>query len=431
MLDDNKEVKISIITGYGKSKLNKRIKKIKQGGKEVIQNNRRNQKKQSGITLVALVVTMLILIILATVTINAVLGDNGLIKQAQKTKDIAEDYIAKEEEDMNRLAQEYANMMAEDNNPSLPEDKTPPTVDIVVGEVTETSIAVTVNATDDSGEIGSYKYYINGEEKTTSATNTYTFSGLTAGTEYTIKVEAFDKANNKGENSTKASTTKPSEPTVEEKLKEGDYVTYPSPSGNLACRVLYDSSSGYGVQLITSNSVTNIYILGTPGDFEGNKTLYNKVISTLNSAVSSYNNSTYGTVRCVGSVPNNPSQDSAGYFTSSYSYMSSYNGQFKNTDTNYTTDYNQMGTLGIRNIGNPYWLASRYVFSDSNYSYFCVRRVDSSGGLYYEDLCNVKSSGNTLANMNSVDLRPVFTLKSDIKVTGGNGESGTPYTLGV
>ena len=386
-------------------------------------------KNQRGITLVALVVTIVILIILASVTINAVLGDSGLIKQAEKAKDIAEDYIAKEEEDMNRLAQEYANMMAEDNNPPSPGDKTPPTVDIVVGEVTETSIAVTVNATDDSGEIASYKYYINEVEKMTLPTNTYKFEELTAGTEYTIKVEVFDKAGNKGEDSTKASTTKPSEPTVEEKLKAGDYVTYPSPSGNLACRVLYDRSSGYGVQLITSDTVTDSYTLGTSGDFNGNKTLYNKVISTLNSAVSSYNNSTYSTVRCVGSVPNNPSQDSAGYHTTQFG--SDYDGQFKDTDTNYKADYDQMGTLGIRNIGKSYWLASRIVGSNSSNSNFSVRYVYSSGGLAYDSLCSVYSNGGPYAYSNSGGLRPVFTLKSDIKVTGGNGESGTPYTLGV
>lgn len=265
----------------------------------------------------------------------------------------------------------------------------------------------------------------------TLPTNTYKFEELTAGTEYTIKVEVFDKAGNKGEDSTKASTTKPSEPTVEEKLKAGDYVTYPSPSGDLACRVLYDRSSGYGVQLITSDTVTDSYTLGTKDDFDGNKTLYNKVINTLNSAVSSYNNSTYSTVRCVGSVPNNPSQDSARYFTSSYSYMSSYNGQFKNSDTNYKADYDQMGTLGIRNIGKSYWLASRNVYSNSGISNFNVRYVTSSGSLNRSSLCIVNSLGDTSAYGISYGLRPVFTLKSDIKVTGGNGESGTPYTLGV
>lgn len=174
----------------------------------MIHNSRRNQKKQKGITLVALVVTMVILIILATVTISATLGENGLIKQAKKTKDLANNFISKEESDMNKLLQEYANMMAEDSKPPLPEDTTPPTVNIIVGEVTENSIAVTVNASDDSGKVVLYKYYLNGTEKAITESNSYTFTGLTAGTQYTIKVEAFDKANNKGENTTTVNTTK-------------------------------------------------------------------------------------------------------------------------------------------------------------------------------------------------------------------------------
>ena len=209
----------------------------------------------------------------------------------------------------------------------------------------------------------------------------------------------------------------------------GDYVTYPSPSGNLACRVLYDSTSGYGVQLITSDTVTDSYTLGS-SNFTTVKNSYNNAIATLNSAVSSYNNSTYSTVRCVGSVPNNPSQDNAGYHTTQFG--SGYDGQLKDTDTNYKTDYDQMGTLGIRNIGKSYWLASRDVTSSSYASNFYVRRVDSSGGLFNYYLCSVDSSGRALAYSDSNGLRPCFTLKSGIKVTGGDGTSaGTAYTLGV
>ena len=392
----------------------------------------KKQKKENGITLVALVVTIVILIILATVSINAVLGDNGLIKQAEKTKDLAENSILKEGGDMNRLAQEYANMIAEDNNPSLPEDTTPPTVNIVVGEVTKTSIAVTVNATDDSGEISSYKYYINGVEKTTGTTNSYTFTGLTSGTSYTIKVEAFDKAGNKGEDSTTASTTKPSEPTVEEKLKAGDYVTYPSAKGDLKCIVLYDNTSGYGVQLITSACVGSDITLGS-SNFTLCKDSYNKAVDTLNEAAGEYNNSTYSTrARCVGSHTINIS-DNPGYFTSSYSYMSSYNGQFKNADENYKTDYEKMKVIreGIHNIGKNYWLASRKTYSDSDMSGFCVRFVNISGDFVGYDMCYVASGGFNDTRSNSLGLRPVFILKSGIKVTGGNGTESSPYTLGA
>ena len=42
------------------------------------------KKEISGITLIALVVTIVVLIILATVSINAVLGEKGIIKTAEK-----------------------------------------------------------------------------------------------------------------------------------------------------------------------------------------------------------------------------------------------------------------------------------------------------------------------------------------------------------
>lgn len=44
-------------------------------------------KCQQGITIISLVITIIILIILATVTINAVFGDNGLVHQATMTKE--------------------------------------------------------------------------------------------------------------------------------------------------------------------------------------------------------------------------------------------------------------------------------------------------------------------------------------------------------
>ena len=52
--------------------------------------------RQKGITLIALVVTIVVLIILATVSILAVFGDNGIIARAQKAKDTHEEGKADE-----------------------------------------------------------------------------------------------------------------------------------------------------------------------------------------------------------------------------------------------------------------------------------------------------------------------------------------------
>ena len=44
-------------------------------------------KNKKGITLVALVVTIVVLLILAGVSINLVLGDNGIINKAKEAKE--------------------------------------------------------------------------------------------------------------------------------------------------------------------------------------------------------------------------------------------------------------------------------------------------------------------------------------------------------
>ena len=76
--------------------------------------NAHKEKNERGITLVVLVITIIILIILATVSINAVIGENGLIQSAKNSKDSAENAVAQETGKMNSLLTEYANIMAED-----------------------------------------------------------------------------------------------------------------------------------------------------------------------------------------------------------------------------------------------------------------------------------------------------------------------------
>ena len=70
-------------------------------------------KKEKGITLVALSVTIIILIILAGITIRALFGQNGLIEQAKRARDDVSDSTQKEKDSRNKLLQEYENMMWE------------------------------------------------------------------------------------------------------------------------------------------------------------------------------------------------------------------------------------------------------------------------------------------------------------------------------
>ena len=224
-------------------------------------------------------------------------------------------------------------------------------------------------------------------------------------------------------------------------LKEGDYVNYIDKNGvTRKCAVLYDSSSPYGVEIITMETVEDIELGNGTGSYQSDNSTYfntamnsyNNAISTLNNATSKYINSTYvDKARSVGSDPSNPTSDNPGYFTSSYSWFSNYNRKFKNTDTHYETDYNQMKALTIHDIDQNYWLASRLVNSYSSGSYFTMRYVYTGGGLSNSYLCYVDSSGSANSISNTYGLRPVFHLRSNIKVTGGTGEEGDPYTLGT
>ncbi len=66
-------------------------------------------KRNKGITMISLVVTIIVLIILAGVSINMVIGDNGIITIAQKAKENTELARIEEEEQLNNLYEEFQN----------------------------------------------------------------------------------------------------------------------------------------------------------------------------------------------------------------------------------------------------------------------------------------------------------------------------------
>ena len=225
---------------------------------------------------------------------------------------------------------------------------------------------------------------------------------------------------------------------IENILEEGNYVTYMDGTGvPRNCMVLYGPEnpnySIYGIQIITMKTVEDVTLGEDDNDIITAKSMndYNDVINILNNATIKYLNTTYADkVRCVGSVPNNPSYDGAGMFTRSDSWFSSYNGKLKNEDENYSMDYDQISKLGLRVADKGFWLASRGVYSISHRTYFMVHTISSSGVRSGNYLCYLESNGSTYSDSATNGLRPVFHLKSGLKVTGGNGTSDNPYTLG-
>ena len=113
------------------------MKKLKQNQMIICNNKRFSEKNMRGITLIALVVTIVVLIILATISINAVVGENGLIRKAQEAKELYDNSTIAEEEAMNTLMEQYDNAIKE---PPTYEDDTLPVVPNVTAGMTKVKI---------------------------------------------------------------------------------------------------------------------------------------------------------------------------------------------------------------------------------------------------------------------------------------------------
>ncbi len=107
-------------------------------------------------------------------------------------------------------------------------DRTPPSVTVSVGSVTQNSAKLTVSASDSQSGIANYKYYLGSTLKATTTTNNYTFTGLSIASTYTLKVVVTDKAGNTTEKSGTATTTLPSTSNTKPFLPPGATVTNPN-----------------------------------------------------------------------------------------------------------------------------------------------------------------------------------------------------------
>ena len=151
------------------------------------------------------------------------------------------------------------------------------------------------------------------------------------------------------------------------------YIRYYDKNNNpILCKVLYDSNSDYGLQIVTVDPVTTVTLgYGDPmipenmsesGNQEKTKWSYNNAISTLNSQAEEYMNPSFSTMaRCIGTNPSQPDLEGA-YFN----LYSNENLSFKNQYNSYEADWTQLGIIGTKEISNTsissyYWLASRLI----------------------------------------------------------------------
>jgi len=134
-------------------------------------------KKQSGITLISLVVTIIVLIILAGVSINLILGQDGIITKAREAKQNMELAQVEEQEQLNEL---YTQMSGESNG-TLSYDAIAKLVEFkkeIASAITDMGIETEINA--DASTMASNIKSILNNVNATSVSYDNTESGLTA-----------------------------------------------------------------------------------------------------------------------------------------------------------------------------------------------------------------------------------------------------------
>jgi len=369
------------------------------------------RNKDSGITLIALVITVIVLLILAGISISMLSGDNGILQRATDAKTETER-----------------------------------------GEVYEQISLATA-----SGEMD---YYSNGTNRLTAYKNallngvegidrdnlTDNGSNLITGTvttksgkqyDFSVPVPVTDitLAEHDGTVYPLASTVLKVNSTGTTPAEKSPYVNYHYKDNEedktILCRVLYDAESEYGIQIISNDSTENIQ-LGINGDayFIQNDD-YNNAVSILNTKAGHYLNGTaiVESARSVGSDPNSTeiSEGTTSMFTIS-GYKGS--GQYKDKDDEYLTDMNQISLLGIT-TSTGHWLASRTYYLQGSYRMGVRISTSLNNGKELVRLYNTTSDEYIRYYAQSSGFRPVFHLKSGLKVISGNGTEKSPYELSL
>ena len=400
-----------------------------------IKNNPRHtmsvivKKSVSGITLIALVVTIVVLLILAGVSISMLGGENGIIKQAVEAKDRNKIEAIKEKINLWKTNQKINELTGENNTSSLIDELYN---DGLITEEEKTKL--------ENGE----SIIIGGEEISLVPTIGYIYSEEMIGT--VIKNDTLDANLPSGtewiilgkdeDGSIMLTTSKPIENGFTVNGTAQAWLTYETDL-NTACAVYGGTVQG---KTITSRSMTLKDVNRVTGFVEPSFNTYTFTNETTNDytnkRVNYWHPDTNGTATSSDGTgdPNYWSKNATTYECDAYAYGidTSDNNTVKYvyegsnwSEINYTSSTLKNTNIILGDILDyVYLLASRSVDVYSDSAYFNVAYVDggfvsSSDG----DLCNSDSdSFDDYGNSDAMPVRPIINLPSNIQVEEVSGE---------
>lgn len=376
--------------------------------KNIVKNN------NYGITLVALVVTIIVLLILAGISISMVLGNNGVIHRAADATANAEKEKVYEQIKLATASGEIEYYYTGTDRLNAYKNELLSGVDGIDRD----------NLTDNGTDL---------------ITGTVTSK---SGKQYDFSVSVINESINVDEHNEYplASTILKVNPNGETLEEKGPYINYHYKENDedktLLCRLLYDADSEYGIQITTEDVLDDFQIRGNQ---------YNDAVKILNNNSAQYliGNDIADRARSIGS---NPNSDDNSEGTSEMFYSTDHhggNGIYKDLDEEYDSDVEQLTNIGDRR--NGFWLASRYAHPYGSYR-LGIRTVElivynswSPGDIKAQETAELirlysfnNYNGDDYAYYSVTKAyRPVFHLKSGTRVVSGNGTKDSPYELSL
>ena len=360
------------------------------------------RKENKGITLVALVITIIILLILAGITISS-LTNTGLFEKAKEAKEKTANATENQAKTLNEYEDELNKYVSGTTQTQKLADK------VKVGDY--------VSYTPDTVSNTDTKY-------TTLISNLGTYSGSAANTTSTLTQEkdlkwrVLDVQNGQVRLISEVPTTS--------KITLSGYNGYNNAVKLLddTCSTLYNNSKlASKVQNLKIEDITKYMTtqptLDTATYSPANKYYPEMLLKEKGQTV----NGTTGTELDLSEQTEFINQTTKPQ-VSSWTLKQTYWSQIMNSTDSFKN--NEYYKLFINNGSNysTYWMSTRCIYAHSNDAYFGVSRVNS--GLV---------GAGTLYNASGIEdpygygFRPVITLNSNVQVTSGNGTAEQAYAI--
>ena len=357
-------------------------------------------KKNKGITLVALVVTIVVLLILAGVSINLVLGNNGIIAKAKDAETKSAEASQNDLKGMNALTEEMNNALGEKSKVDLSKYKIGDYVNYTYDTaenyvLTSATCGSSSNPTDGIPQTSGLKWRILNIDEANGTVDL--ISENPTGTEvYFSNILGYNNGPYLMNEICKAQYSNKSLGVNARSINILDMEKHLTPTG-ITNRNAYKSLVKYGTtKTYTSNTKYPSLYAGQKG---AGVNVAEKNASTIAQPDITKGNDPYEESKPIATTePTTDNTSGTGNpLTVTQTYYS-----IPINEANYGEAYN------VLNNSTAYWVASRFVDTDSGNAYFGLRiaNTDADGLIMF--------FSNGITSNNGIRLRPVVSLSSSI-----------------